>query len=51
VDLLWRARPVAVETDGYRQHQGREAFRADHRRGLDLRGLGYDVLRFSEERL
>jgi very-short-patch-repair endonuclease len=51
VDFLWRAHRVAVETDGYRYHRGREAFRADHRRNLDLRELGYDVLRFSEEQL
>lgn len=51
VDFVWRSRRVAVETDGYRYHRGREGFRADHRRDLDLRELGYDVLRFSEEQM
>lgn len=51
VDFLWRERRVAVETDGYRYHRGEEAFRADRRRDLDLRELGYDVLRFSEEQV
>jgi very-short-patch-repair endonuclease len=48
VDFAWQSRRVAVETDSYLYHRGREAFRADHRRDLDLRERGYDVLRFSE---
>jgi very-short-patch-repair endonuclease len=51
VDFLWRKQRVTVETDGYRYHRGQEAFRADHRRDLDFREAGYDVLRFSEEQL
>jgi very-short-patch-repair endonuclease len=51
VDFVWRDRHVAVEADGYRYHRGREGFRADHRRDLDLRERGYDVLRFSEEQI
>jgi very-short-patch-repair endonuclease len=51
VDFLWRTQHVAVETDSYRYHRGQQAFRADHRRDLDLREAGCDVLRFSEEQL
>lgn len=47
VDFLWRERRLVVETDGYRYHRGRQAFEDDRSRDLDLRALGYDVLRFS----
>lgn len=47
VDFLWRERSLIVETDGYRYHRGRQAFEDDRSRDLDLRALGYDVLRFS----
>jgi very-short-patch-repair endonuclease len=47
VDFLWRKRRLIVETDGYRFHRGQAAFEDDRQRDLELRGLGYDVLRFT----
>jgi very-short-patch-repair endonuclease len=51
VDFLWHDRRLVVETDGYRYHSGRAAFQDDHRRDLELRALGYEVIRLSEEQL
>jgi very-short-patch-repair endonuclease len=47
VDFLWREQRVVVETDGYRYHRGTQAFEDDHDRDLELRSLGYDVVRLS----
>jgi hypothetical protein len=47
VDFLWRDQRVIVETDGYRYHRGSQAFEDDHDRDLDLRTLGYDVVRLT----
>lgn len=47
VDFLWREQRVIVETDGYRYHRGSQAFEDDHERDLDLRSLGYDVVRLT----
>ncbi len=51
VDFLWRAERVAVETDFYEYHRGREAFRDDRARELELRGRGFAVRRYSEEQV
>jgi very-short-patch-repair endonuclease len=51
VDFLWRRQLLVVETDGYRFHRGRAAFVGDRARDLDLRVLGYDVLRFAHEQV
>jgi very-short-patch-repair endonuclease len=51
VDFLWREPRLVVETDAYRYHRGRTAFRDDKRRDLDLRRMGYQVVRLSEEQL
>lgn len=51
VDFLWRSRHLVVETDGYRYHRGRQAFRDDRARDLDLRQRGFEVLRLSEEQI
>lgn len=51
VDFLWRDARLVVETDSYRYHRGRAAFRQDHRRDLRLRRLGHDVVRFSEQQI
>jgi very-short-patch-repair endonuclease len=51
VDFLWRDRRLIVETDGYVFHRGREAFQDDHSRDLDLKGLGYEVVRLSERQI
>lgn len=47
VDFLWREQRVVAETDGYRFHRGSQAFEDDHERDLELRSLGYDVVRLS----
>lgn len=51
VDFLWRKERLAVETDAYRYHRGRVAFQEDRDRDLELRRLGYDVLRLSEKQI
>jgi very-short-patch-repair endonuclease len=51
VDFLWRERRLVVETDGYIHHRGRVAFQDDRGRDLELRQLGYDVLRLSERQV
>jgi very-short-patch-repair endonuclease len=51
VDFLWRERGLIVETDGYRYHRGRQAFRDDHARDLELRARGFEVIRLSEEQV
>ena len=51
VDFLWRSRDLVVETDGYRYHRGRQAFRDDRARDLDLRRRGFEVLHLSEEQI
>jgi very-short-patch-repair endonuclease len=42
---------LVVETDVYRHHRGRAAFRDDKRRDLELRRLGYEVIRLSEQQV
>jgi len=51
VDFLWRDRQLVVETDGYLYHRGKAAFQDDRRRDLELRRLGYEVVRLSERQL
>lgn len=51
VDFLWRERRFAVETDSYIYHGGRVAFQDDRGRDLELKLLGYEVLRFSEQQI
>jgi very-short-patch-repair endonuclease len=51
VDFLWRDARLVVETEGYLYHRGRAAFQDDRSRDLDLRRLGYDVLRLSEKQI
>jgi very-short-patch-repair endonuclease len=46
-DFLWREQRLIVETDGYRFHRGREAFEDDRGRDLELRALGFEVIRLS----
>jgi very-short-patch-repair endonuclease len=47
VDFLWSDRALIVETDGYRYHRGRQAFEDDRARDIELRLLGYEVVRLS----
>jgi very-short-patch-repair endonuclease len=42
---------LVVETDGYRFHRGQEAFRDDRRRGFELTGRCYEVVRLSEQQI
>jgi very-short-patch-repair endonuclease len=51
VDFLWRGRRLVVETDSYLYHRGKVAFQDDRSRDLELRRLGYDVVRLSESQL
>ena len=51
VDFLWREQKLVVETDSYLYHRGSVSFHDDHARDLDLRQLGYTVLRFSERQI
>ncbi len=51
VDFLWRDQRLIVETDGYRFHRGREAFEADRARDVELRLLGYTVVRFTHRQV
>jgi very-short-patch-repair endonuclease len=47
VDFLWRGCELIVETDGYRFHRGRTAFESDRARDVELKLLGYEVVRFT----
>jgi very-short-patch-repair endonuclease len=47
VDFLWRQQRLIVETDGFRFHRGRQAFDDDRSRDLELRLLGFEVIRLS----
>jgi len=51
VDFLWRQHNLVVETDYWTYHRGSVAFEDDHARELDLRALGYTVLRFTDQQL
>ncbi|HET9154015.1 MAG TPA: DUF559 domain-containing protein [Solirubrobacterales bacterium] len=51
VDFLWREQKVVVETDSYLYHRGSVSFHSDHARDLDLRQLGYTVLRFTDTQI
>jgi very-short-patch-repair endonuclease len=47
VDFLWRDQRLVVETDAWTTHRGSQAFEDDHQRDLELRALGFRVLRFT----
>jgi very-short-patch-repair endonuclease len=51
VDFLWPERRLVVEVDGYRAHSGRSAFESDRARDVELRLLGYEVVRFTWRQL
>ncbi len=50
-DFLWRERRLVVETDSYLYHRGAQAFNDDRARDLELRTLGFDVIRLSEDQI
>jgi very-short-patch-repair endonuclease len=47
VDFLWRDRRLIVETGGYGSHRGRVAFEDDRAKDVELKLLGYEVVRFT----
>jgi very-short-patch-repair endonuclease len=51
VDFVWHRKHLIVETDGYRYHRGRIAFEKDRSRDLELRALGYDVIRLTHDQV
>jgi very-short-patch-repair endonuclease len=51
VDFLWPVPRLIVELDGYEAHGGRAAFEADRARDVELRLLGYEVVRFTWRQL
>jgi very-short-patch-repair endonuclease len=51
VDFAWPDQRLIVELDGYEAHRGRSAFEADRSRDVELKLLGYDVIRFTWRQL
>lgn len=51
VDFLWPDKRLIVETDGYRFHRGRLAFESDRARDVELKLLGYVVVRFTHRQV
>jgi very-short-patch-repair endonuclease len=51
VDFLWNAEHLIVELDGYRAHAGRTAFEADRTRDMELKALGYEVVRLTWQQI
>ena len=51
VDFLWRAERLIVETDGSIYHRGRQAFRDDRDKDVELELLGFRVVRFDDTRI
>lgn len=51
VDAVWPGPKVVVEIDGWRGHRSPAHLHTDHQRALELRALGYIVLRYTERQL
>jgi hypothetical protein len=51
VDFLWRASRLIIETDGYIYHRGRQAMRDDNDRDIELKLLGFRVVRIDDSRI
>jgi very-short-patch-repair endonuclease len=51
VDFLWPGHRLVVETDGWQGHRGRVAFEADRAKDVELKLLGYEVVRFTYRQL
>jgi very-short-patch-repair endonuclease len=47
VDFHWPDPRLVVELDGYQAHAGRAAFEDDRARDVELKALGFDVLRLT----
>lgn len=51
VDFLWRTHRLIVEVDGWESHGSRSAFESDRARDVELVTRGYEVLRFTWNRV
>jgi very-short-patch-repair endonuclease len=51
VDFLWPDQKLIVELDSLRHHRRPTVFEADRKRDIDLKRLGYTVLRVTHRRL
>jgi len=51
VDAVWRAQGVAVELDGWSDHQTRRSFETDRERDATLLAAGWRVVRFTYRQL
>jgi very-short-patch-repair endonuclease len=51
VDFLWRPERLIAEADGYVYHRGRQAFRDDRDRDVELELAGFTVVRFDDSRI
>ena len=51
VDAVWPHAKVIVEVDGIRGHRTKAQIERDHQRDLELRALGYIVLRYTEAQI
>lgn len=51
VDFLWPEARLAVETDGYVYHRGRQAMRDDNDRDIELELRGIRVVRIDDSRI
>jgi very-short-patch-repair endonuclease len=51
VDFLWRTPRLIVEVDGWEAHSSRSAFESDRARDVQLATMGYEVLRFTWDRI
>jgi very-short-patch-repair endonuclease len=51
VDAVWPDAKVIVEVDGIRGHRTKAQIERDHQRDLEVRALGYIVLRYTEAQI
>jgi very-short-patch-repair endonuclease len=51
VDFLWRREGLAIETDAFGTHGGRQAFGSDRFRDQRLRLAGFKPLRFTRRQI
>lgn len=51
VDAVWDEQRLIVELDGYGSHRTKAQLESDHQRDLELRSLGYTVLRYTWRQL